>query len=127
MAKGLPAAAAAAAADSSLMPFYYPITYHRRRVFGTDIERLLAVENLWRTRRPPTPLDLDAILGEAAAANGHDGTNGHVAAGAAAGQQQQNGGSAGGAHVFGGRRSAVLLRQHAAGPVNQLDGWHGVL
>lgn len=66
-----------------------------RRVFGADIEALLRVESLWKARRPPTPLDLDAILGGGPTAAAATVANGSSAAGGAGGARQENGSAAG--------------------------------
>ena len=63
----------------------------RRRVFGSDIRGLLRVESLWKTRKAPMPLDLDAILAEEGAAAANSGSS---SSGGAVGQQA-NGGAAG--------------------------------
>lgn len=42
-----------------------------RRVYCTDVEKLVAVESMWRGRRPPTPLHLEDIV--------HPGANGSCA------------------------------------------------
>ncbi|KIY96859.1 ubiquitin-like 1-activating enzyme E1 B [Monoraphidium neglectum] len=67
--------------------------YARRvfgRVFASDIERVAGMAELWKLRRPPTPLNLDHLLPDAAAADervlaaaaaaaGHGGGGGGVA------------------------------------------------
>ncbi len=81
------------------------IAPHYRRVYGSDIEQLLAVESLWRARRPPTSLDLDTILGavDGAAAAAEDGAaaNGNKQA-AQNGSAGEKWGRLGGARLGGG-------------------------
>lgn len=38
------------------------LSFNFRRVFGTDIDLLRGVEDLWKMRRAPDSLDLDTIL-----------------------------------------------------------------
>lgn len=35
------------------------------KVYKDDIERLRSMEEMWKTRRPPTPLDYDTFIKEA--------------------------------------------------------------
>jgi hypothetical protein len=39
------------------------------KAFGSDIEQLLSVKDLWANRMPPMPLDLDALLLDGPAAS----------------------------------------------------------
>lgn len=43
------------------------------KLFGDDIRYLLSMENLWKKRRPPTPLTWDNLPGKDAPAAQHSG------------------------------------------------------